>query len=122
MFISEKRFIDKFSFYERNIESTKIIKRYPDRVPVICEKNSRDFGIPDINKHKYLVPYNLTIGQFIYVIRKQIRLPASSALFLFVGEDAILLPISSKMNDIYHQYKNKDGFLYIMYSRENVFG
>ena len=122
MFISDKKFIDKFTFFERQTESYKIIKRYPDRIPVICEKNTRDIGVPDIDKHKYLVPYNLTIGQFIYVIRKQIRLPASSALFLFIGEEAILLPISSEMDDVYHRHKNIDGFLYILYSRENVFG
>ena len=122
MFLSDKKFIDKYTFYERHTESSKIIKRYQDRIPVICEKNMRDFGCPDIDKHKYLVPYNLTVGQFIYVIRKRIRLPASSALFLFVGEEATLLPVNSEMDDIYHRYKNKDGFLYIMYSRENVFG
>ena len=102
MFITEKKFIDKFTFFERQIESSKIIKRYPDRIPIICEKNMSDFGIPDIDKHKYLVPYNLTLGQFIYVIRKRIRLPTSSALFLFIGEEAILLPISSVMDDVYN--------------------
>jgi len=122
MFLSDKKFIDKYSFFERNTESSKIIKRYPDRIPVICEKNRHDISCPEIDKHKYLVPYNITVGQFIYVIRKRIRLPASSALFLFVGEEATLLPISAEMDDIYYRYKNKDGFLYIMYSRENVFG
>jgi GABA(A) receptor-associated protein len=58
----------------------------------------------------------------MYIIRKRIQLPASSALFLFVGEDAILLPVNSEMLDVYHRFKNKDGFLYILYSRENVFG
>jgi GABA(A) receptor-associated protein len=122
MFLSDKKFIDKYSFFERNTEATKIIKRYPDRIPVICEKNRHDVSCPEIDKHKYLVPHDITVGQFIYVIRKRIRLPASSALFLFVGEEATLLPINSEMVDIYHRYKNKDGFLYIIYSKENVFG
>ena len=122
MFLSDKKFIDKYSFFERNTEATKIMKRYPDRIPVICEKNRHDVSCPEIDKHKYLVPHDITVGQFIYVIRKRIRLPASSALFLFVGEDAILLPINLEMLDVYHRYKNKDGFLYILYSKENVFG
>jgi GABA(A) receptor-associated protein len=122
MFVSDKKFIDKYTFFERNTESYKIMKRYPDRIPVICEKNRHDVSCPEIDKHKYLVPYDITVGQFIYVIRKRIRLPASSALFLFVGEEATLLPINSEMSDVYHQYKNKDGFLYILYSKENVFG
>ena len=122
MFRSESKFINRYSFFERTGETSRIMKRYPDRFPVICEKNIYDVTCPDIDKHKYLVPYNLTIGQFIFVIRKRIRLPASSALFLFIGEEAILLPISSEMQDVYDRYKNKDGFLYILYSRENVFG
>lgn len=122
MFLHDKKFIDKHTFFERNNESSRIRNRYPDRIPIICEKNIRDFGIPDIDKHKYLVPFNITVGQFIYVIRKRIRLPSSSALFLFVGDDATLLPIGTEMYDVYHRYKNADGFLYIIYSRENVFG
>jgi GABA(A) receptor-associated protein len=122
MFLSDRKFIEQYSFFERSKESERIMKRYTDRFPVICEKNRHDIGCPDIDKHKYLVPHNITLGQFMYVIRKRIRLPASSALFLFVGDDAVLLPVSLEMEDVYHRFKNKDGFLYILYSRENVFG
>ena len=76
----------------------------------------------DTDKHKYLVPRDLTVGQFIYVVRKRIHLPPNSALFLFVGEHNTLLPNSAYMDEIYDRYKNLDGFLYIMYSKENVFG
>ena len=122
MFLSDRKFIEQYSFFERSTESGRIMKRYTDRFPVICEKNRHDIGCPDIDKHKYLVPHNITLGQFMYVIRKRIQLPASSALFLFVGDDAVLLPVSLEMEDVYHRFKNKDGFLYILYSRENVFG
>ena len=122
MFHSEKRFIDNYSLFERTSESSRIMKKYTNRIPIICEKNIRDIGIPDIDKHKYLVPHNLTIGQFMYVIRRRIRLLSSSALFLFVGDDNTLAPINTYMDEIYDRFKNKDGFLYIVYSRENVFG
>jgi GABA(A) receptor-associated protein len=122
MFLSDKKFIDRYTFFERNNESSRIMKRYPDRIPVICEKNIRDFNCPDIDKHKYLVPCDLTVGQFIYVIRKRIRLPASSALFLFVGNDNTLLSPNTLISQAYHNFRNIDGFLYITYSKENVFG
>ena len=32
------RFKDNFSFEKRLVESTRIMKKYPDRVPIICEK------------------------------------------------------------------------------------
>jgi GABA(A) receptor-associated protein len=122
MFLSDRKFIEQYSFFERKQESERIMNKFTGRLPVICEKNRHDTGCPDIDKHKYLVPYNITLGQFMYVIRKRIQLPASSALFLFVGDDAVLLPVSLEMEDVYHRFKNKDGFLYILYSRENVFG
>jgi len=122
MFISDKKFIEQYSFFERSKESERIMDKFTDRIPVICEKNRHDLGCPDIDKHKYLVPHNITLGQFMYVIRKRIQLPPSSALFLFVGDDATVLPVNLEMEYIYHRFKNKDGFLYILYSRENVFG
>ena len=59
-------------------------RRYPDRIPVICEKDPRS-DIPAVDKRKYLIPVNLTVGQFIYVIRKRIKLPPERAIFIFVN-------------------------------------
>ena len=119
---NNKQFIDRYSFFERSNESFKIMKRYPDRFPIICEKNIKDTTTPEIDKHKYLVPHDITIGQFMYVIRKRLRILSGDAIFLFVGEDKVILPIHMAMHEVYSQYKNKDGFLYILFSKENVFG
>lgn len=67
---------------KRKSEAERIRAKYPDRVPVICEKADRS-DIPDIDKKKYLVPADLTVGQFHYVIRKRIQLAPEKALFLF---------------------------------------
>jgi GABA(A) receptor-associated protein len=67
---------------KRKSEAERIRAKYPDRVPVICEKADRS-EIPDIDKKKYLVPADLTVGQFHYVIRKRIQLAPEKALFLF---------------------------------------
>ena len=34
--------------------------------------------------HRYLVPADLTVGQFVYVIRKRIKVSAEKAIFMFV--------------------------------------
>ena len=39
---------------------------------------------------RYLVPADLTVGQFVYVIRKRIKLNAEKAIFIFV--DNVLPP------------------------------
>lgn len=53
-------------------------------VQVICEKADRS-DIPDIDKKKYLVPADLTVGQFVYVIRKRIKLSPEKAIFIFIN-------------------------------------
>jgi Autophagy protein Atg8 ubiquitin like len=40
--------------------------------------------------YRYLVPSDLTLGQFVYVIRKRINLSAEKAIFMFV--DNVLPP------------------------------
>ena len=35
-------------------------------------------------KCRYLVPGDLTVGQFVYVIRKRIRVSPEKAIFMFV--------------------------------------
>ena len=93
--------------------------KYPDRVPVICERADRS-DVPDIDKKKYLVPADLTVGQFIYVIRKRIKLPPEKAIFIFV--DNVIPPTASLMSAVYEVQKDEDGFLYVTYSGENTFG
>ena len=46
----------------------KILGKYPDRVPVIVEK-LQTARIADVDKKKYLVPSELTVGQFYFLIR-----------------------------------------------------
>ena len=42
--------------------------------------------IKDIDKRKFLVPSDLTVAQFMYIIRKRIQLPPEKAMFLFISK------------------------------------
>ena len=101
--------------------------------------------------NRYLVPADLTVGQFVYVVRKRIKLSAEKAIFIFVnnilpptGENPTpkmchvyytyhVSPYSwtciwvcgitaAMMSAIYEENKDEDGFLYMTYSSENTFG
>ena len=63
----------------------KILKKYPDRVPVYVNKKEGS-NVEEITKHKYLVPKEMTMGNFIYVLRKNINLNSSQGLVLFVDK------------------------------------
>ncbi|CAN4092109.1 unnamed protein product [Withania somnifera] len=104
---------------KRQAESSRIREKYPDRIPVIVERTEKS-DISDIDKKKYLVPADLTVGQFVYVVRKRINLTAEKAVFVFVKN--ILPPTAALMSAIYEENKDEDGFLYMTYSGENTFG
>jgi len=112
-------FKDEHPLEKRKAESERIRQKYPDRIPVIVEKIEKS-NIPDIDKKKYLVPADLTMGQFVYVIRKRIKLAADQAIFIFVNNT--LPPASALMSQIYKEYAGEDGFLTIFYSGESTFG
>ncbi|KAK9769633.1 putative Autophagy-related protein [Seiridium cardinale] len=99
--------------------SPPLPRHLPHRQHVICEKVEKS-DIATIDKKKYLVPADLTVGQFVYVIRKRIKLSPEKAIFIFVDE--VLPPTAALMSSIYEEHKDEDGFLYITYSGENTFG
>ncbi|KAE9461665.1 hypothetical protein C3L33_06426, partial [Rhododendron williamsianum] len=103
----------------RQTEAARIREKYPERIPVIVERAERS-DVPEVDKKKYLVPADLTVGQFVYVVRKRIKLSAEKAIFVFVNN--VLPPTAALMSAIYEENKDEDGFLYMTYSGENTFG
>ena len=116
---SDTSFKSSFSFEKRRDEADRIREKYPDKIPVIVEK-AYGSSISEIDKKKYLVPNDLTMGQLVYIVRRRINLPAEQGLFLFINNS--LVPTSAPIGIIYEKKKDLDGFLYISYAGENTFG
>ena len=112
-------FKNKYSFEKRSQESKTIKEKYIDRIPVIVQKH-HDCDLPDVDKCKYLVPKDMTMGQFLFVIRKRIKIEASKALFIMVDNN--MVTGSNNLSIIYDDHRDEDGFLYITYTTENTFG
>ncbi|KAJ0980533.1 hypothetical protein J5N97_008788 [Dioscorea zingiberensis] len=116
-------FKEEFSFEERLAESRDIVAKYPDRVPVcvavIAERFSR-CDLPQMEKKKYLVPRDMSVGQFIHILSGRLHLAPGKALFVFVKNS--LPQTASLMDAVYESYKDEDGFLYMCYSSEKTFG
>ena len=113
-------FKDKYSFDERLLESNRIINKYPCRLPIICERIKNANDCPTIDKNKYLVPDDFAFGQFMFVIRKRLKLSPEKALFMFIKD---VVPHSTQsIKEIYKANVDLDGFLYVRYSFENTFG
>jgi len=111
----------KKTLEERLKESSRILSKYSNRVPIIVERVQNCNNIANIDRNKFLVPGDLSMGQFLYVIRKRIKLDSYMAIYLFVN-DTVLIPSSDLMSSIYEKYHSDDKFLYISYAGENTFG
>jgi len=106
--------------FDKTLKETQKIKiKYPERIPVYIKK-SKGCNFPDIDKNKFLVPLDITLGTFISVIRKRINLAPEKALFIFINN--VLPPLTSLMSNLYDDFKDPDGFLYIYYNGESTFG
>lgn len=116
-------FVKKYPFKHRLAEAERVIYKYPNRIPVIVEpsnKNNSDQRIV-MSKKKYLVPDNISIGQFLFIIRKRIKMPPEKALFLFVDGHHLVAP-NCLMERAHEEHKAKDKFLYMTVATENTFG
>jgi len=116
--IDKSKFKSNHPFEKRLNESKRILEKYPDRVPVICERITNN--VPQVDRKKYLCPGDLSLANFMYVIRKRMNLSSEKALYLFINNK--LVPCSQLLGSIYEAEKNEDGFLYINYAGESTFG
>jgi GABA(A) receptor-associated protein len=105
-------------------KSYKMTVTYPDRVPVIVEMSPSSANyhsyIAASHKIKYLVPYDLTMGQFIKILRDKIKIEPSTALFFFINNK--IFPITTPVGNIYKEQVDEDGFLYLEFCEESTFG
>lgn len=109
------KYKERHDFNTRCDESQKMIDKYPQAVPTIIESISLD-----LEKNKYLVPDDLSVGQFVYFMRKQVNLTSEKGIFMYVNEK---LPTTTQtMGQLYAQEKDVDGFLYLSVEQENTFG
>lgn len=120
---------------------------------VIVERYIREKTLPLLDKTKFLVPFELTLGQFLCLLRSvcnfsiechicvdvcnwspcsrlscvfspsrnKIALDSTQALFLLVAEKSMSC-MSSSMGEVYSHHRDTDGFLYITYASQEIFG
>ena len=115
------KFQKKVAFQKRLEESRRIRTKHPNRIPIIIERSAADTKVEDIDKNKFLVPNDLTIGQLMYVVRKRLKtMNAETGLFFFINNS--MPSTGTLLSTVYSTHKHDDGFLYVLYAGENTFG
>lgn len=105
-------------------EARRMRARYPDRVPVLCERASRS-DLPELERKKFAVPGSMLCGEFKYIIHKQVAqasrgLDVDQTIYVFVGGASP--KTSATMAELFEQHGSEDGFLYVCYCAENTLG
>ena len=117
---NEYYYQDEVPYNIRCIDSENIVRRHPNRIPVIINTKEN----VDLKKRKFLVPYIINSGILIYHIRKYISNDTCKSIFLF-HENTILDNIKN-IGDVYLEYmltnKSDDKYFYLYLSFENTFG
>lgn len=101
-------------------EVDMIKTKYPDYIPIILRTKSK--SNIKLNKIKYLVGEDITVVQFLSIIRKKIHnFNKSDSIFLFINNS---LPVQhNTLGNLYKLYKDADtNMLFVTVCKENTFG
>lgn len=93
--------------------------KYPSNIPIVVRTNDIR-----ILKSKFLVSGEITMGQFLYIIRKKLDKCVSStkSLFIFVNNNT-LVPASELLSSVYDRHKDAEcDMLFMTLCSENTFG
>eukprot|EP00039_Didymoeca_costata_P002685 m.61903 g.61903 ORF g.61903 m.61903 type:complete len:134 (+) comp11461_c0_seq1:134-535(+) len=120
---------DAKTFNQRREEANKVLKTYSGTIPIIVEAEAASTkNLPPLRNKKFLVPDSFSLAMFIVTLRKRMSLSEKDSLFVFVVKEtqekkSLVLPQTSiSMARLYADSKSDDGFLYLTYAGENVFG
>lgn len=122
---SYKKYTESTSFEERKKRSNSLLFKYKDKYPVILEKSSKDKYLPNIDKNKLLVSHEMTVATIIVLLKKNLNINEHTSIYIMTtdnNKNTIMLSGSQSISYIYDNYKKDDGFLYLEYCTENVFG
>ena len=129
-------FKEQMSFEERKRKAENLLSNYPERIPTIIEKDKsllekeqneenkegkKKIKISNDTKTKFLLNKTDTVDNIILVIKNQLQISAEQAIFLLVNEKYALSG-NSLIENVYEKYKNEDGFLYLTFALELVWG
>ncbi|KAF5283109.1 hypothetical protein FQA39_LY17416 [Lamprigera yunnana] len=105
----------------RKEEVLAIRSRFPTKIPIIVQRFTRESHLPPLDKSKFLVPQEITMSQFLTIIRNRMHITSTQTIYLLVNNKS-LVSLSLTLAEVYNEHACPDGFLYVTYASQEVFG
>uniref|UniRef100_A0A3B4AD80 Uncharacterized protein n=1 Tax=Periophthalmus magnuspinnatus TaxID=409849 RepID=A0A3B4AD80_9GOBI len=119
--VHSRAFKQRKSFATRKQEAAGIRTKFPNKIPVIIERYEKEQFLPPLDKTKFLVPHELTMTQFVTIIRNRMALLPSQAFYLLINNSG-LASMSLTMAQVYKEHQDEDGFVYMTYASQEIAG
>ena len=125
---------DSSLFQDRKNESHRLKElHHNNRIPVIVKTDDK---LLQLSKSKFLVPLDMSLSKFLFVVRQRIKtkINEKEALFLIgmeqesmtmtktVKKIPMLMNCSQLFSDIAPRCTDEDGFIYLSLCKEVTFG
>ncbi|XP_035770597.1 microtubule-associated proteins 1A/1B light chain 3C-like [Neolamprologus brichardi] len=122
------------SLATRKREVAGIRAKFPNKVPVSARWGSRGPRCPTIvptdcnvclsaclGVNKFLWEFPEKAAHQLHMLRTRVALLPSQAFYLLINNSG-LASMSLTMAQVYKQYQDEDGFLYMTYASQEMFG
>ena len=110
-------FKKNLSFCKRLQLYKKIVENNENLLPIIIQVYKK--CKLKLNKEKWLIDPEITISELLIKLREQTNVEINETIFIFNVEKKLLSTMDN-MKDVYKNYKDDDGFLYLIISLENT--
>tara|TARA_B100000900_G_scaffold384321_1_gene373046 strand:- start:188 stop:598 length:411 start_codon:yes stop_codon:yes gene_type:complete len=109
-----------YSKNQRLKYANDMLEKHPNRVPIIVK--FYDNIKYHLNNPYFMCKKNITISEFLLIIRKRLKINKNVAIFLFLDNN-ILPSISNRIEEIYNKHHDPDTNDLVVYiTLENCFG
>ena len=103
-----------FSEKDRIKEFQELHKNHPNKYPIVFQKTPNS-SLNDTEKPKYLIDPELSFRHLNIFIKRKIHLEDENKNLRFLVNGAIPIKTNQIVKNIFEQYRDKDGFLYLGY-------
>ena len=114
----QSRFKKQIDIKDRKKMFSVFKHKYPDKIPLIIE-SANDNYTENINLKIGMKP-NLRVCQLLYTIRKEAKLSERESYYIYANKK--IVPNNRFIKNIYKEFKDDDGFLYLGVMKLPTFG